>query len=225
MSVISNGRYGLKKNVKTIVLCRIFALICILGSISVSFFPWLSCKVNKAETDRTLLELFGFDGWFNTLKSYAKNKTPKYTLFLVVLMISLVLYFIAVIAELAMSAMTFIKKKSAWTYQGFRIAAIAGLAATWLVILMILSLPNSKSKIFFQGMFSFTVFPFIPGLLQIFVGLIFSKKMSENAVAIGFYFPDEIPTMKEYSKILEDNAEDAAAIAALIAREEAEAQD
>lgn len=205
MKVNYDGQYGLLGNLKTILICRIAAVICVLGSIAPIFLPWIYAKVGKKEYTFKMLELFGFDSIFNKLSSYERTKTMSYSVFNTLFMISLVLFLVAMAVEVITLFLNFIKAKKTWTYSALRYASMFGIAASGLLLCMIMSLPNSKSKLFFQGLFKFKFAVFIPMFAQVLLVLLLTGRMVENAVAIGFYYPMDIPSMGEYKKFLAEN--------------------
>ncbi len=205
MKVNYNGRYGLLDSLKSILFCRIAAIACVIASVVPIFMPWVYAKVGKKEYTFKMYELFGFDSIFCNLKSYAK-RTTSYSVFNTLFMISVVLFLVAMVVEVICLILNIVKAKKTWAYTALRYASFLGLAATGIILCMIMSLPNSKSKLFFQGMFSFKIAVFVPMLAQIILALVLTGRMLENAIAVGLYYPLDIPSIGEYKKFLSEES-------------------
>lgn len=224
MSVNYDGKFGLKKTLESLIVYRVIAVVLALASAATAFMPWVYIKINKVEDTKTMLGLGSFNDWFSSLKSYTKALTStnektitllnQFKTFRAVLMVVYVLTLIVLVVSIVCAVMLFIKGKKQWVYNVYRTVSLITLSVVAVMFLLIMSLPNSKSAVFFNGLFKFQLAPFIMMLCEIIAYLVVSKKLVDDSVAVGFFYPETIPSLPEYKEFLETaEREEAAAVA------------
>lgn len=212
MSINNDGKFGLKKTLESLIVYRILAVVLALGAAATAFMPWVYIKINKVEDTKTMLGLGSFNDWFSSLKSYTKALTSEnqktitlfnqFKSFRAVLMVTWVLTIIVLVLSIVACVMLFIKGKKQWVYNVYRTVTVATTAVVAVMFLLIMSMPNSKSGAFFNGLFKFQLAPFIMMLCEVIALLVVSKKLVDDSVAIGFFYPETFPSLAEYKEFL-----------------------